>query len=67
MFIHIPFYIYVYTYVCGHIAMHYVRFNWHATSGSGETVAAQAIGRWTLSLFLFIYIYMCVCVCVGGC
>lgn len=31
----------------GHIAMHYIRFNWHATSGSGETVVGQAIGRWT--------------------
>jgi NADPH oxidase len=31
----------------GHIAMHYVRFNWHASSGSGETVVGQAIGRWT--------------------
>lgn len=31
----------------GHIAMHYVRFNWQASSGSGETVVGQAIGRWT--------------------
>mmetsp|Transcript_23115 Transcript_23115/g.63365 ORF Transcript_23115/g.63365 Transcript_23115/m.63365 type:complete len:1215 (+) Transcript_23115:341-3985(+) len=31
----------------GHIGMHYTRFNWHASSGSGETVVVQAIGTWT--------------------